>query len=161
MRFITNKLATAGLIALFNLGALSQNPSAATPPMQVESGKVIQFLSQTVSWYHQRAAEQKLATDASDLAYAQENRRVADQVVPLAFEYARNQAQIQGKQTSPQPAIQPSDSTGQSQRLTLQAVKLDKEIQDTQTELQDARDKLAKSSPTKRNFNQSLVAELQ
>jgi len=149
-----------GLIAL---GAFSQNQPATTS--QVDSGKIIQFLSQTVSWYHQRAVEQKLANEASDLTYAQENRRVADQVVPLAFEFARNQAQVQSKQSAQPAATQPTgaatEAAGQSQRLSLQILKLDKEIQDTQAELQDARDKLAKSSAAKRQFHESLVSELQ
>jgi len=109
--------------------------------------------------------EQKLANEASDLTYAQENRRIADQVVPLAFEFARNQAQAQSKQATQQaafqPAVPPTEAAGQTQRLSLQALKLDKEIQDTQAELQDARDKLAKSSAAKRQFHESLVAELQ
>src|SRR5205809_976526 len=83
MRFPT-RLAAFTVCGLIALGALSQTQPAATATPQVDSGKIIQFLSQTVSWYHQRAVEQKLANEASDLTYAQENRRIADQVVPLA-----------------------------------------------------------------------------
>ena len=164
MSFHFPKIALALSIPLFGITALSEyNNPPASPPVTQDS-KIIQFLSETLSWYHQRAVEQKLAVGASDLAFLQENRRIADQVVPLAFEYARNQAQLQPKQLGSQPGQQQPpalvDSSGQWQRLTLAVQKLDQQIQDTQTELQDARAKLVNAAPSKRALIESQVAEL-
>jgi len=45
-------------------------PSGAVTPQ--DPGKIIHFLSFTVSWYRQRAAEDKLVNEPTDLTFAQE-----------------------------------------------------------------------------------------
>src|SRR6266849_6522737 len=76
--------------------ALAQSDSSSTPSLAQDPEQIIKFLSKIVSWHRQLAAEQQIA-QASDLASVQENRRVADQAVQLAFDYARSQAQLQAK----------------------------------------------------------------
>ncbi len=123
--------------------------------------KIIQFLSHTISWYRELAIEQKNATEPSDLTFIQENRRVADQVVQLAFDYARNQAQIQARQPNAQPQRSQSESGGQSQRLVQALQQVEQQIQDTQAELQSVRDKVSRATPARRSPLQAQVAELQ
>jgi len=128
-----------------------------------DTGKIIQFLSSAVSWYRQRAVEQKLATEPSDLAFLQENARVADQVVQQAFDYARSEEQLQSRRRAAQPATQAqqSENTSQAQRLNQALQKVEQQIQDTQSELQSNREQLARATPAKRRQLQSQVDELQ
>src|SRR5579872_6794038 len=94
--------------------ALSTAPAAntsAVPPAQI-----IDFLSRTIAWYRELPVQQQLATEPADVTYVQENRTLANQVVQLAFDYARAQTQAQPKQVKPNSdQAQPSQ---QYQRLT-------------------------------------------
>src|SRR5579864_2961089 len=84
------------LLALFlAVHSTGQDTSPSTSTQHVQDpAQIIQFISHTVSWYRQLAVEQQLATQPSDLTYYQENHRVADQAVQLAFDYARSEAQL-------------------------------------------------------------------
>src|SRR6266567_342841 len=126
-----------------------------------DPGKIIQFLSHTISWYRELAVEQKNATEPSDLTFIQENRRVADQVVQLAFEFARNQAQLQARRPNAQPQQSQSESGGKSQRLVQAVQKVEQQIQETQAELQSVREKISRATAARRTALQSQAAELQ
>src|SRR5581483_1334375 len=129
------------------------------PPAQ-DPSQIIDFLSRTISWYRQLAVEQQLITQPSDLTFLQENRRVAGQIVQMAFDYARSQAQLQARQPS---RSQPSEqaSSGQIQGLVQAAQKTDQELQDTQAELRSVREKLAGASPARKRAVDAQVSELE
>jgi small-conductance mechanosensitive channel len=136
----------------------NQKPAPATTSTQ-DPAQIIRLLSHTISWYRELAVEQQLATQPSDVTFYQENRRIADQVVQLTFDFARLQAQILTRKPTQQPGqAMPSD---QSQRLMQAVQKSDQEIQDTQTELQSTRAKLATTSAAKRRIVEAQVAELE
>ena len=159
------------LLAAFAQGGSPSKPATASSSSHAapanarlpqDNGKIIDFLSRTVSWYHQRAAEQKLATEPSDLAFLQENSRVADQVVQQAFDYARSEVQLQSRVRSQQAAPQQEGAnTSQYQRLNQALQKIEQQIQDTQSELQSSREKLARATPARRRTLQSQVDELE
>jgi small-conductance mechanosensitive channel len=155
------------LLVLLSWGAslgLSQNPAPQTPAAAspvMQPGQIIDFLTHTITWYRQLAAEQQLATEPSDVTFLQENRRVAEQVVQLAFDYARTQAQLQAKQASRAPGQDPTSGLQQYQRLAQSEQKTDQQLDDTQKELADTRAKLAKSTPAHRTILESQVAELE
>jgi small-conductance mechanosensitive channel len=124
-----------------------------------DTGKIIQFLSSTVSWYRQRAAEEKLANEPSDLTFIQENKTVADQVVQQAFDYARKEAELSSKGQARQQTQ--SANSAQYQGLTQALQKVEQQIQDTQAELQSQREQLAKAGLAKRRAIQAQIEELQ
>ena len=149
---------TALLAALFaSVLTLAQSNSAPTPAPQ-DPDQIIKFLSRIIAWHRQITVEQPIA-QVSDLATVQENRIVADQVVQLGFEYARSQAPIQTK--APAPAQPLADTGGQSQGLAQAVLRADKELQDTEAELQSVREKLATARPSQKTLLQSTVSELQ
>src|SRR5581483_2210789 len=150
-RQILGAFLACGLVAVGDNNAPAPTPQDAT--------KIVQFLSTTISWYHQRAAEQKLASEPADLTYLQENSRVADQVVQQAFDYARSVAQLQSRQRSPQQG-QPANDNSQAQRLNQALQKVEQQIQDSQSELQANREKLTKAPASKRHAIQIQVDEL-
>jgi small-conductance mechanosensitive channel len=141
------------------VSAFGQGNAPSTAVAHEDPAKIIQFLSSTISWYRQRAEEQKLANEPADLTFAQENTRVAAQVVQQAFEYARNEAQLQSKH---QPGKEPQgESSVQYQGLRQALQKVEQQIQDTQSELQSNREQLAKSRAAKRQIIQATIQELQ
>jgi small-conductance mechanosensitive channel len=152
---------TKGATANSGTTAAPAKPAQGNPTPYQDSAKIIQFLSTTVSWYHQRAAEQKLATEPSDLAFLQENSRVADQVVQQAFDYARSEVQLQTRARSQAVTPQQGENTSQYQRLNQALQKIEQQIQDTQAELQSNREKLARATAAHRRTLQSQVDELE
>jgi uncharacterized membrane protein (DUF485 family) len=151
-------------VALAPLGAQNQATNATSVAQSVpaaDPAQVIGFLSRTISWYRQFPVEQQLATQPSDVAFLDQNRRVADQVVQLAFDYARAQAQARAQQRGqPQQQAQAPDSQSY-QGLMKAAQKAEQQIQDTQSELQQTRDKVAHAPASKKGALQAQVAELE
>jgi len=135
----------------------STAPASNAPAAQ--PAQIIDFLSRTVAWYRELPVQQQLATEPADLTYVQENRAVANQVVQLAFDYARAQAQLQPKQVKVNS--DQAQSSQQYQRLTQMAQKTDQDLEDTQKELQDTRDKLAHATAGKRKLLEAQVNELE
>ena len=136
-------------------------PQAPAPASSVQPAQIVEFLSRTIAWYRELPVQQQLASEPADLTYVQENRTLANQVVGLAFDYARNQAQQQAKQAKAagnQAAVAGSE---QYRRLADAAQKTDQDLDDTQKELQDTRDKLAHAPSAKRKLLQAQVDELE
>jgi small-conductance mechanosensitive channel len=151
----------AGVLFLALPGSSGQDKNAAkTPPPQStpDPAQIMQFLNHTISWYRQLAIEQQLASQPSDLTYYQENHRIADQVVTLAFDYARSQTQRRSRKLGkPSPT---SANTSDFQGLAQAEQKADQQLQDTQSELEATRAQLAKAPLAKRKNLEAQVAEL-
>jgi hypothetical protein len=139
----------------------------ANPPKPAQLAQdpqqIVKFLTEIVSWHRQLAGEQQIA-EASDSTAVQENRRIADQVVQLAFEYARSQALLQAKHPATAVTATPepqADSDTESQALAQAARQADKEVTDTEAELQSVQGKLANAPPQNKNLRPSQAGEKQ
>jgi len=75
--------------------------------------QIVQFLSQTIDWYRQTQQEQHIATEPGDLGFVADNRRMAAQVVRLAFEFARAEEQQQAKPSKANAAVTSTGSVSQ------------------------------------------------
>jgi hypothetical protein len=84
-------------------------PTAATQPPAHEapahvspltSEQLIQILDETVDWYRTLGIQQQSATQPSDLLLLYANRQTADEVVRLAFEIARANAELLSSEAS-------------------------------------------------------------
>jgi hypothetical protein len=78
---------------------LAQESIQTSSPSEPTSSQIIQFLGETIDWYRQTQQEQHIATDPGDLGFAADNRRMADQIVKLAFDFARQEEQQLAKQS--------------------------------------------------------------
>lgn len=157
MRVTLRKVAFATLTLA--LTASGQGTAPSSPIAHQDTGKIIQFLSSTISWYRQRAAEDKLVNEPTDLTFAQENARVADQVVQQAFEYGRNEAQLQSKRQPEKP--EQGGTTAEYQGLAQALQKVEQQIQDTQAEIQSNHEKLTGGTAAARLNAQAQIHELQ
>src|SRR5437879_557413 len=88
-------LVTLVLGAIYGRAQFDSNASAqAAQPAAAESpGDIISFLNQTIVWSRQLIAEQQLVNEPSDALFLNDSRQLANQVVRLAFDYARARAQ--------------------------------------------------------------------
>ena len=133
---------------------------AQNPPASHNSSQIIQFLNQTIDWYRHVTAVQQTATEPDDFILVSDNGRMANQVVRLAFDFARAEAQDIAKQgTSAADHNQDQkQSTGSPALLQLEG-ELDKQTQDDQTEVESLRQKLETATGKKRQQLQSQLAE--
>lgn len=139
----------------------SQSSPPGTPSGVYQAPQVIQFLNQTIKWYRQLSAEQLIATEPDDQMVVYNNRQLADQVLRLSFDFARAEADALAKQSAYNPSQNSNEAPQQFQALRAMQAKLDKTVQDTQTELDSDRQKLATASGRRRQELASQVPEVQ
>jgi small-conductance mechanosensitive channel len=143
------------------LAALTDIAVAQSPPAQDPTpAQIIQFLGQNIDWYRQTQQEQHLVSEPVDLGFLADNRRLSGQIVKLAFDFARQEAQrrAQAKQQS-SPEANPSSSSYES--LSRTAAAADQLVQQTQAELEALKQKFDSAPAGKRREMQTQIAELQ
>jgi small-conductance mechanosensitive channel len=141
-------------------GALAFSQNA---PASLDSSQVIPFLNQTIDWYRNVTVEQRAAVEPDDVAMVSDNGRMADQIVRLAFDFARAEAATTGPQGKSPGSEQDQNIAGSSQYsalLELQA-KVDKQTEETHTEVDSLRQKTETATGKKRQELQSQLAEIE
>lgn len=83
-----------GVLALTVLTVALSAERSPTASELVSSQQVLAFLTQTIDWYRHRSSERQIATDYVDLAFVEDNRAIAAQIVQLSFDFARADASI-------------------------------------------------------------------
>lgn len=146
--FASLAFAAAGVAGMASVATSAAAPPAASPAAPPAPGasldaaakvsvltgdQVIQILDETVDWYRTLGVQQQNANQPSDLLIVYANRQTADQVVDLAFEIARANAELLSSEASAgQPAVPEASSP---QALTLQQNALDAQRQAIQREM--------------------------
>jgi small-conductance mechanosensitive channel len=135
--------------------------AAAMPPLAppMTAVQVIQVLDQTVNWYRTLGIQQQTANEPSDMLILYDNRQTANQVMALAFDIARADADLLGKE----PATAQDtggDAAASSQSLAQLRKKLDAQAGSVQTELNARRRELPASKKSKIEV-QAKINELQ
>jgi small-conductance mechanosensitive channel len=132
----------------------------ATSTKSVRS-QILPLLTQTIDWYRQTQQEQHLATEPSDLTFLADNRRIADQVVRLAFEFARQEEQRLAKQSKTNQAVNPSSALSEYESLIQTSAQTDQLVQQTQNEVESLKQGLEKAAANKRSHIAAQLAETQ
>ena len=159
---VVNLSIKSALIFSFLLSSvlLAQESTQSSSPSEPTPAQIIQFLGETIDWYRQTQQEQHIATDPGDLGFAADNRRMADQIVKLAFDFARQQEQQLAKR-SKAPPPNPSDMGSRYESISRNAARADALVQQTQEELQSLKDKLETTPASKRKQLQTQIEEIQ
>jgi small-conductance mechanosensitive channel len=93
-----------GLLPGAAFAAPAQPPAAAPSPESrvspLTADQLVQILDQTVDWYRTLGIQQQSATQPSDLLLLYANRQTADNVVRLAFQIARANAELLSSEAS-------------------------------------------------------------
>ena len=96
------------------------------------SKQVIEILDDTVNWYRTLATQQQAATQPSDLLILYANRQIANEVVGLAFDIARANAELLSSQENAQSANAPASS---ADRLAQENTEVDTQVENLQKDL--------------------------
>jgi hypothetical protein len=99
--------------------------------------QVIQILDETVDWYRTLGTQQQNATQPSDLLILFANRQTADQVVGLAIELARANAELLSSEAS---AGQSASDASSPQALSQQQSQLDAQHASIEAEIAGLKD---------------------
>lgn len=137
-----------------NASAQAAQPAAAESP-----GDIISFLNQTIVWSRQLTAEQQLVNEPSDALFLNDSRQLANQVVRLAFDYARARAQALANQGGEGGASQPQAAPSQYQRLIDAATKADQQVKSLQKELDGFHQQLLSATGRKRTTLLAVISE--
>jgi small-conductance mechanosensitive channel len=120
---------------------------------------IISFLNQTIVWSRQLTAEQQLVNEPSDALFLNDSRRVADQVVKLAFDYARARAQVLASHADNSGSTSRSQAPSQYQRLIDSAAKADQQVKGLQQELDNFHQQLETAIGKKRTTLLAVISE--
>ncbi len=130
-------------------------PAAPHPPMS--SADIIQMLDQTVDWYRTLGIQQQAASEPSDVLILYDNRQTANQVIGLAFEIARSNADILAKQ----PRAKEAGGDPSSPTLSQLQDKFAALGTTVQTEIASNQQLLANARPAQKSQLQAKISELQ
>ena len=162
----SQRLIFALLLTALLLPATTPAHAQATVNPPVDKGEdIIQCLNQTLLWYRQLGTPQQIASDPSDAIFINSSRRLGDQVVRLAFDFARARAQAlavrQGASSAAAPDPSVAASSSQYQRFADLAAKADQQVKQSKKELEALRAQLEKATPRQRRVLQATVDETQ
>jgi small-conductance mechanosensitive channel len=129
----------------------------ANPAALMTGPSIIQMLEQTIEWYRTLGVQQQAANDPSDLLILYDNRQTASEVMRLAFDIGRANAEILAKQPRPSAGA----DSAPSQTLSRLQDKFAAQRTSLQSELDAERLQLAKARPAQKRALQARIAELQ
>ena len=145
------------LVCLANSLTFSQNPPASAP----KAPDIIEFLTETISWYQGTAVEQQIANEPRDVPFLNENRRISPQIVRLAFDFARLLEQNESIQPKGNQAQEQANAPSQYQRLIQAVARADQQAEQSQNELQSLQQKMGTTAEGKPQALESLIEETQ
>lgn len=148
-------------IAAFLLFAVATALPADTPPAN-KSEDILNFLNRTIVWYRLLGSQQELVKEPNDAIFLNQNRQVADQVVRLAFEFARSEAQqitVENKEPADNQPEQAPPS--QYQNLLNLEEKSKQRLDQVQHELDSLKQRLATAQGGKHQILESEIVETQ
>jgi small-conductance mechanosensitive channel len=142
--------------------AQSGSDSSKSAPNGATSGgaeSIISFLNQTIVWSRHLGTEQQLVNEPSDALFLNDSRQIANQVVRLAFDFARARAQAMAAQGETGVTTQSQPASSQYQRLIDSANKADQQVKSLQQELDGFHQQQLTATGRKRTTLQALISE--
>jgi small-conductance mechanosensitive channel len=122
--------------------------------------QVIQILDQTVEWYRTLGTQQQTASQPSDLLILYANQQTAAQVVGLAFDIARANAELLSSEASSAPPAA-DNAAASSQALLAQQKKLQAQHLAIQSQMDGLRRQIAASAGGSKPDLDGKLSELQ
>jgi small-conductance mechanosensitive channel len=159
VRLVTALLAGIAVFAAQAADAPSQPAAAATDSRAVMTGdQVVQILDETVDWYRTLGSQQQAATQPSDLLLLYANRQTADQIMKLAFDFARANAELLSSEAG---VRKEAEEAASEQSLSRSRKQLDDQRASIQAEIEADKRQLASTPKQKRATLQSRISVLQ
>jgi small-conductance mechanosensitive channel len=123
--------------------------------------RLIQFLNESISLYHQTTIQEHSATNSQEQVLLYDNSQLAGESARLAFDFARAQVDAMSGESLTSLAAPPGATSSQYNTLRQMLVTLDKQLQDTQAESDSDRRKLSTATGVKHSKLQAEISELQ
>ncbi len=152
------------LVALFAVVACGTclSLSQTEPGKDLTSASLLQYLDQTINWYHLLDLQRQMASDPQEEAIVTSNQDIAKLVALQAVEFARKEADsIEKEEAAAQGGSQASTGASRYQALRQMLSSLDEQIRTTQAELESLRQSLADAAGRQRESLQTRIAETQ
>lgn len=125
-----------------------------------DAAHVVEFLDQTIAWYRQFGAPQGFVSDAKDDVYINADRQLASEVVRLAFQFARTQAEAaQATTTSALQALGKGAALSAYQRLMQQEAEAQNDEKQVVGEVDDLQKTIATASGQQKETLEAQLAE--
>jgi small-conductance mechanosensitive channel len=150
-------LLLAALLVVVQGPVSAQNVSGPANAAASGAEDIVPFLNQTIVWSRQVTAEQRLVSEPSDALFLNDSRQTSEQVVRLAFDFARARAQALTTQAGAGGGVQTAAS--QYQRLADSASQADQKVKSLQQEIDGYRQQLLTATGRKRVTLQALISE--
>ena len=149
-------------IAMFGARAAdapTQPAAAATDSRAVMTGdQVVQILDETVDWYRTLGIQQQAATQPSDLLILYANRQTADQIMKLAFDFARANAELLSSEAN---VKKEAEDAASEQSLSRSRKQLDDQRASIQAEIEANKRQLASTPQQNQVTLQTRISVLQ
>jgi small-conductance mechanosensitive channel len=116
------------------------------------------MLDQTIDWYRTLGVQQEAANEPSDLLILYDNRQTANQVIGLAFDIARANAEILAKQPA---AVDAKEQSTSAQTLAQLQKQLTAQESAVQAELETDQRLLLKARPAQKTELHAKISALQ
>src|SRR6202049_5086475 len=140
-------------------GSQPPGPVASAQVSVLTGAQAVQILDQTVEWYRTLGTQQQTASQPSDLLILYANQQTASQVVGLAFDIARANAELLSSEASSGQST--ADTISSSQALIAEQKKLQAQRLTIQTEMDAARRQIAASQTGSKPDLDGKLSELQ
>jgi small-conductance mechanosensitive channel len=129
--------------------------AAAAEEAAPDAAQTLAFLNRAISWYDRTGTLVDLADQPADIVYINDQRSLARQIVGLAFESSKANAQLLA------PAASSANPSDRAQRLQQRAAAAAETLRREQAQLADLQAQLAAASGVDRLRLQAAVAEAQ
>jgi small-conductance mechanosensitive channel len=134
-------------------------PAANSQVSVLTGGQVVQILDETVDWYRTLGTQQQTASQPSDLLILYANQQVANQVIGLAFDLARANAELLSSEAS--NAQSAGEATSPAHNLDDWQKKLPAQRQAIQGEMDADRRQIAAARKAGNTDLEAKMSELQ
>ena len=128
----------------------SQTSSNTSPPLQLDGAAVLNHLNQVISWYRHSTTGVQSVGLSSDAIYQDNAQSLEAEVVRLAFQSAKAEAELIRAQQKISGAAQPSGDSTQQQKLAEIQAKTSSQIDQLQSQIETLDTQIAKTTPTRR-----------
>ena len=133
--------------------------SQTAPGTGLDSAGLVQYLNQTIGWYRQLDLQRQMVTDPDEGMVVNDNEQIANQVVSLAFEFARAEAESIEKEEA-SGGGRDGAGASHSQALRQMLTSLDQQVRANQVELDSLRQKLVNEAGRQRESLQTRIDEV-
>lgn len=133
-------------------GSATQPPSnpSPLPPVQFDSNAALQHVNQVINWYRHATTGVASIGLPSDTIYEDNTRDLGAQVVRLAFQSAKAEAELIKAQQQANDKGQANHATTQEQALTQMNAKVSAQIDQLQSQIQTLTAEISKAGPTRK-----------